>query len=64
MLVRAHWDSGAPQRAAAALGALVELVGYEAATARCPEDLVRQLDRWDGAVAEGMARTRRPVSGG
>jgi tetratricopeptide (TPR) repeat protein len=55
-LVRSHWQSGAHQQAATALGRLVGLVGYERATARCPEELVAQLDRWQSAVAEGRAR--------
>ena len=59
-LVRAHWESGAERDAATTFGELVGLVGPEAATARCPQGLVDQLDHWRTAVAEGQARAHTP----
>ncbi|MGZ4594999.1 MAG: LuxR C-terminal-related transcriptional regulator [Actinomycetes bacterium] len=65
-LIRALWDSGARSDAGTALGELVNLVGYEAATSRCPDPMVAELDRWDTAIAEGRARlppSRQPHRG-
>lgn len=59
-LVRAHWESGARPNAAAALGALVSLVGWDRATSRCPDEMHAQLERWSTAIAEGQARSAHP----
>jgi hypothetical protein len=59
-LIAAHWELGAHRDAASALGALVNLIGIDAATNRCPFEMRNQLDRWHTAMAEGRARGYRP----
>ncbi len=66
LLIRAHWEAGARDRAAATLGALMVVVGDEPAIGRCPEAMVAELDRWAASIAEGQARGRqahRPSDG-
>ncbi len=56
-LIRAQWESGAHHAAAVALGTLINLIGYGAATSRCPDDMRQELDHWKIAITEGQART-------
>jgi predicted ATPase/DNA-binding CsgD family transcriptional regulator len=60
-LVHAQWEAGDQEQAAVALGALSSIVGSESAQSRAPLDLLPELDRWEGAVAEGLARGPRLV---
>jgi tetratricopeptide (TPR) repeat protein len=59
-LISARWESGAHRDAAHTLGALVNLVGSDVATNRCPIQMRDQLDRWHTAIAEGRARGYQP----
>jgi predicted ATPase/DNA-binding CsgD family transcriptional regulator len=61
-LIAAHWKSDAHRLAATALGALVDLVGNDTATSRCPVDMRDHLERWHSAIAEGRARGYRPAT--
>ena len=55
-LITAHWESGAQQRAASTLGALVKRVGLDTAISRCPPALAATLPQWRTAIAEGQTR--------
>jgi predicted ATPase/DNA-binding CsgD family transcriptional regulator len=55
-LVPALWESGARRLAVVELGVLTHLLGEETARGRCPESMLRELDRWDTTIAEGRAR--------
>jgi predicted ATPase/DNA-binding CsgD family transcriptional regulator len=54
-LIRAHWAAGARRDAAMTFGALAGLIGYPAATGRCPDAMIAELDEWRTAIAEGQA---------
>ena len=60
-LVGSHWASGDRRAAAVALGALVNLVGHDRATARCPVAMLDDLDDLSSVVAEGQAHALRPT---
>jgi predicted ATPase len=55
-LIGTHWAAGDAQKAGSALGELIGLIGDVDATSRCPADMVADLHRWSGAIAEGRAR--------
>lgn len=58
-LVQALWESGAHRLAVVELGALVHLVGEDAARSRCPRAMLRELEHWGTTLAEGRARAAR-----
>ncbi len=55
-LITAQWETGAHREAATSLGVLINLVGHDTATSRCPPAMIDQLPQWRIAVAEGQAR--------
>jgi len=55
-LITAQWETGAHRQAATTLGVLINLVGHDTATNRCPPAMIEQLPLWRIAIAEGRAR--------
>jgi predicted ATPase/DNA-binding CsgD family transcriptional regulator len=55
-LIHAEWSSGARRAAVVELGALTALIGEDAARSRCPDAMLKELDRWDTTITEGKAR--------
>jgi hypothetical protein len=54
-LAAANWEANDHHRAATALGALMALVGEDAARARCPPEILEGLSPWRSAIAGGQA---------
>lgn len=55
-LITARWETGAHRQAATTLGVLINLIGHDAATDRCPPAMLEQLPQWRIAITEGSAR--------